>query len=122
MTATQVGLQVDAKNRATRAFVQGLAIDVLVALAVVVWTYLNSVDGWGAVQWSVLAFTVFKTLCQTAASYIMRRFLDNNKFVPTPLPPAPTVQPADTHAIPDAVRHDEAEYPPYVGEHREPGE
>lgn len=121
MTATQVGLQVDAKNRATRAFVQGLAIDVLVALAVVVWTYLNSVDGWGAIQWSVLAFTLFKTLCQTAASYLMRRFLDNSK-VPTPLPPAPAVQPADTHSIPDAVRQDEAEYPPYVGEHREPGE
>jgi hypothetical protein len=87
-------LQVDAKNRALRTFLVGLAMDVAVALVLVLVTAFNSADGWGDFEWKVLGFTLGKTLVTTAGSYILRRFVDPSG-IPTPLPPAPVPAPAD---------------------------
>ena len=92
-------LQQDAANRAWRSFLQGLGIDVLVALALVVYTVLDSAASWTALEWNIIGFTLLKTVLITAASYVMRRFMDPSK-VPTPLPPATPGPPADADGDP----------------------
>lgn len=84
-------LAADATNRAWRTFLQGLAIDVLVAVAGVVYTIAMDPT---PVVWAVVAASMARTIAQSAASYIMRRFLDSSKF-PTPLPPEDPGQPAE---------------------------
>jgi hypothetical protein len=90
-------LQADAKNRAVRTFYQGLGIDLAVAVATFLVTVLADADGWGDLQWAVLGFTLAKTVVQTVAAFVMRKFLDGSS-VPTPLPPEPQVEPAETVA------------------------
>ena len=68
----------DARNRAIRTFVQGLVIDALVAVCLVVVDALNQ----EVVDWRLLVLTAAKTVLMTAASYVMR------KLAP---PPAPEV-------------------------------
>lgn len=78
-------LVLDAKNRAARTFVQGVAIDVLVAVAVASYAIVSNPK---PIVWSVVGASLARTAVQSAASYVMRRFLDNSK-VPTPTPPEP---------------------------------
>lgn len=77
----------DARNRALRTFVQGLATDVLAALVLLLLPVVTAAEGWGDFEWSVLGFLVAKTVVVTALSYVMRQYLDRSG-VPTPLPPA----------------------------------
>jgi hypothetical protein len=84
-------LTADARNRALRVFLVGLAIDVGVALTLVIYNAANQANRWSDFDWQLLAFTLAKTLVTTAGSFILRRFLDPSGF-PTPLPPTP--QPA----------------------------
>lgn len=84
---TRAARSADARNRAARSFVQGLAVDVGVAVSLVLVTMLNPAAEWGDVQWAVLGFTLAKTVVVAAASYVMRMFLDPSK-VPTPTPPS----------------------------------
>lgn len=83
-------LERDARNRALRSFMQGLAIDVLVAVAVVVQGVASSHD---PIMWPVVAASIGRSVAQAAASYLMRRFVDGWKAVPTPLPPDPPGEP-----------------------------
>lgn len=85
-------LGLDASNRAVRSFIQGLAIDVAVAVAMWAVTVVNDAAEWGDVQWAIVGFTLAKTLVQSVAAYVMRRYLDPSK-VPTPLPPEPPGEP-----------------------------
>lgn len=80
-------LNADAKNRALRSFVQGLAVDVAVAIATALLVWLPAADLSSGDAWKVIGITLAKTLLQTVASYVMRRFVDKS-VVPTPLPPA----------------------------------
>lgn len=73
-----VGAAADAKNRALRTFVQGLLIDALVAVCLVVVDALNQEE----VDWRLLILTIAKTVLMTAASYVMR------KLAPPPAPEA----------------------------------
>lgn len=82
-------LERDARNRALRTFLQGLGIDVLVALCGVLYA---ATQGSGPVVWTVVAASLPRTIVQSAASYVMRRFLDPSR-VPTPLPPDPPGEP-----------------------------
>jgi hypothetical protein len=82
-------LATDARNRALRTFLQGLAIDVLVAAAGVIYA---ATQGSGPVVWTIVAASLPRTIVQSAASYVMRRFLDKSK-IPTPLPPDPPGEP-----------------------------
>jgi hypothetical protein len=92
MSATP--LSIDAANRAKRSFIQGLFIDVLVAIAAALLVWLPGADLSSADAWKIIGLTLAKTVLQSAASYVMRRFVDGSA-VPTPLPPAPVPPPAD---------------------------
>jgi len=82
----------DARNRAVRTFLQGLGIDLLLAVAALVLANVDSItDRQGL---TLFAIALGKTVVTTAASYVMRRFLDDSP-VPTPLPPAPVPEPND---------------------------
>lgn len=59
----------DARQRATRTFIQGLLIDVLLAAALVVYDALQAAD----VDWRLLALSLLKTALTTVASYVMRK-------------------------------------------------
>lgn len=80
----------DARNRALRTFLQGLAIDLAVAVAAFALANVDSItDRQGL---TLAAIALAKTLVQTVAAYVMRRFLDGSR-VPTPLPPADPGEP-----------------------------
>lgn len=61
--------EADARNRAARTFVQGLATDVAIAGALVITEALSSDD----VDWRLLGLTLAKTVLMTGASYVYRR-------------------------------------------------
>lgn len=83
-------LAADARNRALRSFLQGLAIDLAVAVAALALTLTSSTDAWQG--WAAVGISLVRTVVQAAASYVMRRFVDPSR-VPTPLPPDPPGQP-----------------------------
>lgn len=83
----------DARNRALRTFLQGLAIDVLVAVATLLITVFATASSWGELQWAVIGFSLLKTVLMAIASFIMRRFLDRPGSIA--LPPDPPGLPAD---------------------------
>lgn len=83
-------LAADARNRALRSFLQGLGIDLAVAVATVAITYTTSAEAWQG--WLVMGASLARSVVQAGASYVMRRFLDTSK-VPTPLPPDPPGEP-----------------------------
>lgn len=78
----------DARNRALRVFLQGLALDVLLAVALVVYDATQSAE----VDYRLLGAALLRTVLQSAASYVMRRVLDPSRL-PTPLPPARAGEP-----------------------------
>lgn len=82
----------DARNRAARVFLVGLAIDLGVATATLAVTVTSSVDAWQG--WAVVGATLARTVAQTTGAYVLRRFVDPSR-VPTPLPPEPVPAPAD---------------------------
>lgn len=86
----RVALKADARNRAWRTFLQGLAIDLAVAVAVLLYSVTQD-DG--PIVWAVVGASLLRTVVQTAAAYVMRAFADGR--VPTPLPPTPQPAPAD---------------------------
>lgn len=90
----QIDLERDARNRALRTFLQGLGLDVLAAVALFLFNAFSTADEWGDLDWKLLGFLLAKTVTTTAASYVMRKYLDGSS-VPTPLPPADPGEPAD---------------------------
>lgn len=88
-------LATDAKNRAARAFVQGLAIDVATAIAAALLLWLPDADLSSRDAWLVLATGVARTVLASVASYVMRLKLDGSA-IPTPLPPANPGEPDAT--------------------------
>ncbi len=60
----------DARNRALRTFLQGLALDALLAVCLVVYDALQATT----IDWRLLAVTAAKTALMTAVAYVMRRF------------------------------------------------
>lgn len=85
-------LKADARNRALRSIVQGLAVDVLVAVATALLLWLPDADLSSREAWIVLGTALAKTVMQAVASYVMRLKLDGSA-VPTPLPPADPGEP-----------------------------
>lgn len=83
----------DAKNRAARTLLQGLAIDLAVAVAMAIAVILIDANSWGDLEWLVIGFTIFKTVLMTAAAFVMRQWLDKPDSVL--LPPDPPGSPSD---------------------------
>lgn len=70
MTSAEINR--DARSRAVRTFVQGLAFDVVVAVvlfALPVVTGLNGLDG---IEWGVICFSLVKTIILAGLSYTAR--------------------------------------------------
>lgn len=65
-------IQGDARNRAFRTLIQGLAFDVAAALCIVLYTAFSAAQGWGDLEWALLGFTVAKTFVVSGLSYLMR--------------------------------------------------
>lgn len=82
-----------ATERATRSLVQGLGIDVLIAVAAALLTWLPEADVLDGAAWLLLGTILVKTVLQAAASYVMRL-----KYAPT----AERARPAQLHG--DAYR------------------
>jgi hypothetical protein len=61
----------DAKSRSWRTFVQGLIIDVIAALALVL-TTLAGMDPFDKETWIVVGALFVKTLVQSVFAYVMR--------------------------------------------------
>jgi hypothetical protein len=84
----------DAKNRASRTALQGLAIDILVAVALFITWLLIDAHSWDDLPaWQIIVFSLVKTILMAAASFAMRRWLDKpDGFL---LPKDPPGRPAD---------------------------
>lgn len=113
MTPEQTAaLSEDARNRALRTFLQGLVI----AVATAAWQFVQTVwvnqTGWSDFNWKVQGLALLNACAMAAAAYIMRRFVDPNAKIPTPLPPTPQpppAEPADVPMEPDPTQEDVAE-------------
>lgn len=87
----------DATNRAQRALLQGLATDVITAIAAALLLWLPDADLSSRDAWIVLGTGLVRTVLSAIASFVMRRFVDGK--VPTPLPPAPQPVPNDDNPV-----------------------
>lgn len=91
-------LSADAANRSVRTLLQGLAVDIAVAVAAVLLSSLGSLDLTDTQALQALGLLLAKTVLTAVASYVMRRFVDTSA-VPTPLPPDPVPEPNDAGAV-----------------------
>ena len=66
----------DARSRARRTFLQGLAVDVAAALIVLMLPLVTGAETWGDLDWAVVGFLAAKTVVVTALSYVMRAYID----------------------------------------------
>lgn len=85
-------LAADARNRALRTLLQGLAFSVLAALAVALFEALTSSTSWSEFWGKVIAFSFFQSIAVAALSWLMRTYLDKSRLR-TPLPPADPGEP-----------------------------
>jgi hypothetical protein len=64
-------VQADARNRSFRSLIQGLALDVGVAVVLILATAFTSIE-WTPQYWKLLGLTLAKSVLQAGASYLMR--------------------------------------------------
>jgi len=62
----------DAAQRAKRTFLQGIALDVAVAVAVALLAWLPDADLTNKQAWIILGTSLAKTVLTAVASYVMR--------------------------------------------------
>lgn len=62
----------DATQRAKRTFIQGIALDVAVAVAVALLAWLPDADMTSKQAWIILGTSLAKTVLTAVASYVMR--------------------------------------------------
>lgn len=81
-----------ARKRAWQSALQGLAIDVAVAVALVILASLPQATDWAVVQAQapIMALMVTKSVVQAVAAWIVRRFADQSGYDPATLEPLPT--------------------------------
>lgn len=69
---TNTAVQADAAQRAKRTFIQGIALDVAVAIAVALLAWLPDADLTDRAAWIILGTSLAKTVLTAVASYVMR--------------------------------------------------
>ena len=69
-----------AQKRGVQTFLQGLAIDVAVALALVIGTELGGITRWEDFLAPALTLTLTKSVIQAVVAYVVRRFYDSSGF------------------------------------------
>lgn len=65
-------VKADATERGKRTFIQGLAVDVVLAIAAALLVWLPDADVSSREAWLVLGAALVKTVLTAAASYVMR--------------------------------------------------
>ena len=72
--------EVLAVKRGWQTLLQGLAIDVVVAVALVVLATLPALDSWDTLrlQIGVISFTLAKSVVQAVVSWVVRRWFDQS--------------------------------------------
>lgn len=82
MTATGVVPPVEtlAARRGWQTLAQGLAVDVAVALAIVVAAYLPALGTWqdARLAWGVVSFALAKSVVQAVVAWVIRRWFDQS--------------------------------------------
>lgn len=66
-------IKTDARNRALRTLLQGLVFDVAAAATLVLFTAFSSAQAWTDLQWTIIGFTLLKSVVVSGMSYLMRR-------------------------------------------------
>ncbi len=89
-------LAADARNRALRTFLQGLAFTIAAAVVVSLLSAVTSAASWGEFGGVLVGFAFFQSIAVSALSWVMRAVLDPASSIPTPLPPANPGEPDDT--------------------------
>lgn len=74
-------IEKDAQNRAWRTLLQGLMFDATAAGVLVLFTAISRAESWSQLEWTILSFTLFKSVMVSALSYLMRRVF-TNRFPP----------------------------------------
>ena len=70
----QAGVTADAKNRAWRTFAQGLLVDVVAAIVLVVGPALTASDfAWSKAYWLTVGGLLAKTVLTSVVSYVGRK-------------------------------------------------
>ena len=69
---TTVTTKADAAQRAKRTFIQGIVLDVAVAVAVALLAWLPDADLTSKQAWIILGTSLAKTVLTAVASYVMR--------------------------------------------------
>lgn len=84
MTNPDLTLPEVAAKRGIQTAVQGLAIDVAVAVALVVLASLPDATDWAVVQAQapIMALMIAKSVVQAIAAWVVRRFADQSGFEP----------------------------------------
>lgn len=65
----------DARNRAVRTFLQGLGLDVAVAVVVVLASFILVDVQWTATYWLALGLALSKTVVQSIVAYFVRKLV-----------------------------------------------
>lgn len=73
-------LETVAKARAVQTWWQSLGIDIAVGLAFFLMANLDAIDANTA--WMTLGFLAGKTVVQTIAAWVIRRYVDRSGFAP----------------------------------------
>ncbi len=74
--AASPATRTDATDRAWRTLVQGLAVDVAIAIAAALLVWLPDADISSTEAWIVLGTTLAKTVLTAVASFVMRLKVD----------------------------------------------
>lgn len=69
---TPAPVKAAARERSLRTFLQGLGVDLLIAVAVVVLAQVPGADLSSGAAWIALSLAVGKSVLMAAASYVMR--------------------------------------------------
>lgn len=105
--ATKSALVLDSRNRALRAFLVNVVVDVATMLGLTV-NEIVQTQPEHDIQLGVIAVLLGKTVAATIGSYLLRRFGDPSG-VWTPLPPAPQAEPAEPIDLDDEGKPFEAD-------------
>lgn len=79
-------LTADARNRATRTFLQGVGFTLAAALVVSLLTAIGSAGSWQEFGGILVGFAFFQSIATAVLSWVMRSYLDGSS-IPTPRPP-----------------------------------
>lgn len=88
----------DARNRALRVFLWGLAYTVGTAVVLVIAPVFTSANGFEDIDWDRVVWSLVQAVVVSVIAYLGRTVLDPSKF-PTPLPPADPGEPDDDNIV-----------------------